>query len=216
MPEQAPEAQPEQAAPEPQAREHAPIVSAAMKTRDIATDLHNKALDTATQVNDTMKSVLRMDDPGDATQEPLKGILKVPFQAAGDMIDGSAGNVARRAWEVTESAAPAVRGAYRTLKNPIFHPIETLKHPIQYLANPTRIVTSAVKTAKNAIGTIPNFLDDFSNRFIKRPLQRIPLVGGLLGKIGSLTSWITGGIKSGYKYCTDWIDNVDDAVASHQ
>lgn len=216
MPEQAPEAQPEQA-PQPQSREHAPIVTAGIKAKEVATNLHNQALETAGNVDSVMRDVLRMDDPGDASREPgLKGLAKTPFKMAGDMLDGSVLNGARRGLEVVESAAPALRGAYRSVKNPIFHPIDTLMHPIQYLANPLRIVTSAVKTAKNAIGAVPNFLDDAANRLIKRPLQRVPLVGGLLGKVGEFTSWITGGIRNAYKWCTDWIDNVDDAVASHQ
>ncbi len=220
-----PAAQPAPAPQAPPIREHAPIVSAALWLQKAHDKVSGGIANISQAAHGGVDKILRREDPGDA--EPV-GILKTPFHVAGNAIDGTVGTVARRAHEVVENAGGMTNGLYRTVTQPFMHPKKTFTEPGQYLANPGRVVIEAADMAENVVNAPTRSLDEFTNRFIKRPLQlvgeKLRWIGGrALGWIGKKAGWLTTKLREGVEYITgskyvtkakEWIKEVQfrDAV----
>lgn len=181
-----------------------------------------KALIATGKFDEFMQRTLRTEDPGDADPKSILLPPAAPLYAAGDMIDGTALNAGRRAWEITRDTGSTVRALYRTVTRPIpfiGHFTDTLFHPIKYLANPTRLVTSTAKLATNvALNAPTRILDELVNRGIKRPLQRFqnfPLLGKPLSIVGGAAGWLAKLPRRATEYVTRPIE-IADAWVAHQ
>ncbi|MBI2634344.1 hypothetical protein HYW82_01575 [Candidatus Peregrinibacteria bacterium] len=191
----------------------APIFKAIDHLYAAGDNLGKSILDTATGIRAGLDKTLRQSDPGDA---PKQSIFKKPFTIAGDLIDATVLNIGRRATEITSEIIRPTRSIYRTITRPVFHPIDTVKHPLKYLANPARIITSAARVGGQIINAPARIVDEALNRGIKRPVQKIPLIGKYLGSAVKFASRITKAIRSGFEWATSWINTADEGLKKYQ
>lgn len=162
-----------------------------------------------------LERVLRSADPGDAQAR----FLTAPFLAPLDIVDATAGNVARRGLEITTIAGSNVRATYRTFTRPFFHPVNTLLHPFKYISNPLRLMTSSAEMLSRIINAPFRAIDELVNRGLKRPLQRvgdIPLIGKPLAYLGKGVGWIANQPRRLFEFLTSPFRKMDDWVSSKQ
>ncbi|MFH1284873.1 MAG: hypothetical protein ABIH78_04810 [Candidatus Peregrinibacteria bacterium] len=186
------------------------VKGAAAKTRE-------KALAATGYLNTNASDLLRFEDPGNANEVSF---IKTPFYAAGDVLDGTALTAGRRVWEMTRDTAANARAIYRTITRPFLHPANTLRHPIKYAENGGRILTTQAKIASDIVNALPRSIDEFANRTIKRPLQRIgakiPVIGRILSGIGSIAGKVAGIPRAVTQWVTSPIEKLDNWMSSKQ
>jgi hypothetical protein len=181
-----------------------------------------KTLNIANSVNEGVRRIIRFDDPGDPSTQPLLLPPKGALDTVGDVADATILNPTRRVWEITSSTGSAVKAAYRTLTRPLpfFHMKETLFHPINYLKNPARLVTSTVKLGSEIINAPTRTLDEIVSRGIKRPLKRIgdkiPYLGKPISIIGGAAGWIANQPRRLTEYLTSPIEKADNWMREKQ
>lgn len=200
-------------------RPKAPIRRGWEKARIKADELGRKSLANANRIDGFAHNHLRYEVDKDAEQKNILFPPEAPVYAAGDILDGTVLNVARRANDVLNPALGGVRAGYRTFTRPLFHPIDTLTKPHRYLANPVRGITSGVKMAKNIAMAPTRGLKDIGDRVVRRATQRfgkIPLIGPITGGVAKATSWVLEKPNQILEWPTAWVDEVDAKVAEFQ
>lgn len=191
------------------------------KIGDIRRSTEEKIHTARGKIDTFMQKALRFEEPEYPNQEPILLPPKAPVYMVGDAADATLLTPARRGWEITNTMGTIGRAIYRTFTRPIpgFHAKETLRHPLQYAANPARLMTSTAKQATNLLNAIPRSLDEFVNRGITRPTQRlekIPLIGGLISKVGKGLGWLAKKPRQLFDWITKPIERADDWVKSKQ
>ncbi len=196
-------------------RGEAPIVNAYNKAKNGLTSSASSIVQSTSSFGRWLRKIFRA---GELKPVEMVSIPKTPIYAAGNMIDGTALLAPRRAIEVIEPGATAIRAMVRTLGIP-FSPFHTILHPIQAIKKPLRIATSALMLNKNIAMAAPRTAHEILDRAIARPieqismqLRRIPLIGSL---IATPSTWITrkianitGSVKNGVDWITSPIDHI--------
>jgi hypothetical protein len=155
----------------------------------------------------------------------------------GDRVDATAGNAARRTWEIGYSAGSSVRAALGTVLPPAYFVVTKLLSPIRTIMNPlettvdavhavkksatraTRAVTSGIKTLTNIFINGPTrVVDELVHRGIERPSQRkedkwyykpFKIIGGAAG-------WLAHQPRRATEYITSPIEKADKWLAERQ
>ncbi|MBT4917203.1 hypothetical protein HN709_02700 [Candidatus Peregrinibacteria bacterium] len=200
-------------------RAKAPIRRAWGAAREKTDQAGQAVVDGTVKLNEWTHDTLRYEIDKDAEQKDLFFPPEAALFAAGDIIDGTVLNTARRAVDVIEPGMGTLRAAYRGITRPILHPIDTLTKPVRYLSNPVRGVTSSVKMAKNIALTPTRALKDFGDRSVRRATQRfgkIPLIGPITGGVAKAASWVLEKPNQIAEWPTKWVDAVDEKVAEFQ
>ena len=198
-----------------------PIANAYAKARSGLTSTASNVVATTSKFGAWARKVLRAEE-----LEPVQdvGLLKTPVYAAGQVIDGTALNIGRRAMEVVEPTVQGLRALWRSTIGIILSPIESLKHPIQTLKNPIRIVTSQAMMSKNMLMAPLRAAHEFIDRSITRTVEQIntqvkkvPILSQIIASptnfIAGITSKISAAIKNTLDWVTSPIDHIHNAVA---
>lgn len=198
-----------------------PIANAFNKAKTGIISSASQVVTTTSAFGIWIKEVLRAGELEPVSRESL---LKTPFYAVGQALDGTALNVARRTVEVAEPSISAIRAFFGSTIGTILRPIHSITHPLQTLKKPIRLATSALMIGKNAVMAAPRAVHEFADRSIARTIEqintqvsRIPLLGQIIAKP---TNWLSrkvadiiGGVKSAVDWVTSPIDHVHNAVA---
>ncbi len=183
-------------------------------------EMAGKMVEGTTGLGHLARKILRYEI--NPTEE--QGLLKTPFYMAGNMVDATAMNIGRRAYEIVEPTASGIRALYRSTLGVVFNPITSVLHPIETFKNPFRLVTSALKIATNAIKAPFAATDDLIDRGITRTIEypnykiaKIPVLGKLISGptnfVAKITSSISGAIRNAMDWVTSPVDYMHDAVA---
>lgn len=219
--EKTPEAPQASTSPERQTiteREKSPV----MAIRDGILDSGSSIACGIRSIDDQVRTALRYQ----LTDQEEYSFLESPFMIAGNAIDATAGNIARRALEVAEPIGNAAEAAVKGTVGAVLQPINTFKQPIEFLKKPLKIGTSLLRAASNVVKSAINGAHDIMERGVERnfgilkdKLSSIPLIGkvtGLFGKLGHFVSKIGSGLtgiltKIQNKLFSP-IDAIDEAV----
>lgn len=154
-------------------------------------------------------------------------VLESPFLVAGNALDATAGNIARRALEVSEPIGNAAEAAVKGTIGAVLQPIATITDPVGFLKKPIKIVTSLARAAANGIKSIIRGAHDIMERGIEKnvktvedTLRKIPIAGGLLGGIVGKTfgflskigTKLTGVLSKIQDKIFSPVDAIDEAV----
>lgn len=161
-----------------------------------------------------------------ADQEEFSA-LESPFLVVGNTLDATAGNIARRALEVSEPIGNAAEAAVKGTVGAVLQPIATITDPVGFLKKPIKIITSLARAATNGIKSIIRGAHDIMERGIEKnvktvedTLRKIPLIGGLLGGLVGKTfgflskigTKLTGVLSRIQDKIFSPVDAIDDAV----
>lgn len=153
--------------------------------------------------------------------------LESPFMVAGNAIDATAGNIARRALEVSEPIGNAAEAVVKGTVGAVLQPITTLTDPVGFLKKPIKVVTSLARAAANGIKSFIRGAHDIVERGVEKnvktvedTLRKIPFIGGFLGGIVNKTagflsrlgSKITRTLSDIQDKIFSPVDAIDDAV----
>ena len=152
-------------------------------------------------------------------------LIGTPFKMAGNILDGTVGNAARRTSEILSPIASGLGSLYNTTLRVIPHPIDTLTSPFKYGKNVLNIITSTFKLYKNAIMIPIRGLAELVDRTGARTLEHanykidnIPIVGapiaGITNGVAGAAKFVTGGINKGADWITSPIDWGHKATSS--
>lgn len=184
-----------------------------------------------------IREKLRFDKPEEPEQVPTflppKGLL----YDWGDRLDATAGNAARRGWEIGYSAGGATRSAIGTLLPPAYFAITKALSPIRTITSPLETVVDAVKTVKKsatrATRAVTSTAKTFTNIFINGPTRFVDeLVHRGIERssqrkmdtwyykpfkvIGATAGWIAEKPRKITEFITKPLYNADKWLAEHQ
>jgi hypothetical protein len=212
MPPNTPTPQPAGPAPTPQRptpaiRDEAPIVSAFKAFRG-ATDKVGAGL---VEAGNTTEEYLQ-NNLGYETEEPEPTSLpKTPFYTAGHVVDGTLGNIARRANEVVTPVFEKISAWTRLCVHNVLHPVEALNNIKENIVKPAvRIITSPFKMASEIVNAPTRIIDDAAEKSVRNSTVQTNHQVGKIPVLGEAWSWLTNGatrlVAKGTKLLRDGVE----------
>lgn len=173
----------------------------------------NKVGQKATEVETGLRKYLRYDEPKPVEEESLAA---TPLYAAGNVLDGTLLNLARREVDIIGSYVSVFKSSVDATLGTLIHPTTIVTSPIEtFVKKPARVLTSMGILGKNTAMAIPRAAKDFANRTIDRPVQQVSTKLEKIPGMGLVTKpakFVTGATNKVVSGATNVLEKVTSPI----